>query len=145
MLDELRRIEEGITVGILAQQIPDTLVSLHALAPDRTPVGLAELGGFAAAIRLVAFGLDADERRRCGDETIQYRVAPSAPGKTNRRFERQRPGGPDRIRTTGQRRQVLRSVKKEAEDIDGKRSRGFGTVELAAGDLVARRGVGLGL
>ena len=137
VFDKLRRIEAAVAVGVVAQRVPDLLMALHAIAPDGSPVGFAEGGGRVSAERLEAFGFDSDERRRRGNETIENRMTAARPRETNRRFDRQRTGGPSRVRTTRQRGQLTRPVEKEPERVDGQRGRGFRVVELAAADLIA--------
>ena len=76
---------------ILVEQIPDKIVSFHAFAPLRSAMSVAEVGGIAVAIRLVAFGLDTNERRRRGHEAVEYRRSPP-------RQEKQTVGSRDRDR-----------------------------------------------
>ena len=42
MLEQLRRIQVGEALRMVAQPIADALVSAHPIAPDRAPVGIAQ-------------------------------------------------------------------------------------------------------
>ena len=81
VLEELRRVQMVVKLRVVLETIADAFVSPHALAPDRTPVGVAQLRGVPAPVGLEPLRLDADECRGRPQETVENRVPSAALGE----------------------------------------------------------------
>ena len=83
VFDELSHIKKGVEIFVYMKSIPDSLVALHAIAPDRPLVGIGKVGAVFSPKGFKPFGFNAYECRRCADENIQNRMSPTFPGEAD--------------------------------------------------------------
>ena len=113
--------------------------TLQQTPPHRAPVCRREVGAMRRPKRLEALRLDADHRRRRGDQAVQPRMGPTAPRETNLAFDANRTCRPLRRCASRQGRHVMRPVKEKPEGVRSQCRGGFRAIELSAFDLVAGR------